>query len=646
MELSSLELSKIITCLNNEFNEETGKYYLNNTYQIFNNSFLFKFNHSLKDKKFLIVNPKIGIWTSEFDLKNKTAEGYVQSLRKNLTRGKIVKLEQPNGERICIITFETKKGIRKLICEFFREGNLIVVDQNNKILSCLNQLNVRHRNIIPGGKYELPPERGKDILNLQYEDILQIPQSNIEIAKWIGRNYSISKKYVEEILHLSNINNDILCSSLSQKQIDSLYRELKSFIKIGNSNNMNVWVYYEKNNISDISIIKLHANEQQEYKKIDSIIQALDKNITPELLKKEQKISQEPLNNKIMKLEQTIKLQTNAKNEQKKKAKLLRQIAEDLGNSTKIKTVFSKRKIEIISPKEGFFSVPTIDPKLSMPIKTTAIKLSSITYSRAKQIEKKIEKIEKAELKLQNQLDKLKKKTSQQDVDEIKLKVKDKPLWFERYRWFLTSQKTLVIGGRDTHSNNAIIQKHVQENDAIFHADIIGSPFFILREENKDQSLSYSEVAWATASFSRAWRTQTPVSVYWVKPDQVKKSATSGTYLPKGSFMIIGKKNMIKKIKLEIAVGVIKIQDRYTLMSGPLDAIKSNCIAFVVLKPGKIKASDIAKKIKQEIISMLENQTAKIYQAKSIDEFIKVLPAGGAEIIRKEKGDINQNKYN
>ena len=115
MELSSLELSKIITCLNNEFNEETGKYYLNNTYQIFNNSFLFKFNHSLKDKKFLIVNPKIGIWTSEFDLKNKTAEGYVQSLRKNLTRGKIVKLEQPNGERICIITFETKKGIRKLI---------------------------------------------------------------------------------------------------------------------------------------------------------------------------------------------------------------------------------------------------------------------------------------------------------------------------------------------------------------------------------------------------------------------------------------------------------------------------------------------------------------------------------------------------
>ena len=102
---------------------------------------------------------------------------------------------------------------------------------------------------------------------------------------------------------------------------------------------------------------------------------------------------------------------------------------------------------------------------------------------------------------------------------------------------------------------------------------------------------------------------------------------------------------MIKKIKLEIAVGVIKIQDRYTLMSGPLDAIKSNCIAFVVLKPAKIKASDIAKKIKQEIISMLENQTAKIYQSKSIDEFIKVLPAGGAEIIRKEKGDINQNKY-
>ena len=646
MELSSIEFSKIITCLNNEFNDETGKYYLNNTYQVFNNSFLLKFNHSSKAKKFLIINPKIGIWTSEFELKNKIAEGYVHSLRKNLTRGKIIKLEQPNAERICIITFETKKGIRKLICEFFKEGNVIVIDQNNKILSCLNQLNVKHRNITPGGKYELPPERGKNILNLQYEDMLQIQESDIEIAKWIGRNYSISKKYVEEILHLSNLDNNTLCSSLSKEQIDSLYKELKSFIEIGKSNNMSVWVYYKKNNISEISIIKLHANEEQEYKKIDSIIHALDKNITQELVMKEQNIKQEPLNRKIIEMEQTIKLQIDSKNKHKNKAKLLRKIAEDLGNLTKIKTVFSKRKIEVITPKEGFFTVPIIDSKLLLPIETTSMRLSSITYSKAKQIEKKIESIEKAEIKIQKQLDKLKEKMNSQDITKFKLKVKDEPLWFERYRWFLTSQKTLVIGGRDAHSNNAIIQKHVQENDAIFHADIIGSPFFILREEVKDQSLSFAEVAYATASFSRAWRTQTPVSVYWVKPDQVKKSAPSGEYLPKGSFMIIGKKNMIKKIKLEIAIGVIKIQGRYTLMSGPVDAIKSNCIVFVVLKPGKSKASDLAKKIKQEIISMLENPISEIFKAKSIDEYIRALPAGGSEITKKEKGDINQDKYN
>lgn len=637
MELSSIEFAKIITCLNNEFNEKTGKYYLNNSYQIFNDSFLLKFNHSSKAKKFIIINPKIGIWTTEFELKNKTAKGYVQSLRKNLMRGKIIKLEQPNAERICIITFETKEGIRKLICEFFKEGNLIVADQNNKILSCLNQLNVKHRNITPGGKYELPPERGKNILDLQYEDILKIKESDIEIAKWIGRNYSISKKYVEEILHLSDLDNNTLGSSLSQEQIDALYKELKSFVEIGNSNNMDVWVYYNNNNISEISIIKLHGNEEQEYKKNDSIIHALDKNITQELLMKEQNTIQEPFNRKITELEHTIKLQIDSKNKHKNKAKLLREIAKDLGNLTKIKTVFSKRKIEVITPKEGFFTVPIIDSKLSLPIETTSMRLSSITYSKAKQIEKKIESIEKAEVKLQNQLGKLKKKINSQDIAKVKLKVKEEPLWFERYRWFLTSEKTLVIGGRDAHSNNAIIQKHVQENDAIFHADIIGSPFFILRKEMKDQSLSYSEVAYATASFSRAWRTQTPVSVYWVKPEQVKKSAPSGEYLPKGSFMIVGKKNTIKKIKLEIAIGVIEIQGRYTLMSGPVDAIKSNCMAFVVLKPGKIKASDLAKKIKQEIISMLENKISEIYKAKSIDEFIRVLPAGGSEIIKKEK---------
>ena len=41
----------------------------------------------------------------------------------------------------------------------------------------------------------------------------------------------------------------------------------------------------------------------------------------------------------------------------------------------------------------------------------------------------------------------------------------------ERYRWFYTVDGLLAIGGRDSSSNMAMIRKHVEKDDFVFHAD-------------------------------------------------------------------------------------------------------------------------------------------------------------------------------
>ena len=33
--------------------------------------------------------------------------------------------------------------------------------------------------------------------------------------------------------------------------------------------------------------------------------------------------------------------------------------------------------------------------------------------------------------------------------------------WYERFHWFFTSENLLVIAGRDRHSNEAVIKKHM-----------------------------------------------------------------------------------------------------------------------------------------------------------------------------------------
>ena len=90
--------------------------------------------------------------------------------------------------------------------------------------------------------------------------------------------------------------------------------------------------------------------------------------------------------------------------------------------------------------------------------------------------------------------------------------------WYERYRWFFTSDGLLAIGGRDSSSNSSIIRKHLEKNDKVFHADIFGSPFFILKDSKNTPSASLNEVAHATVCFSRAWReAMYGLSAYWVE---------------------------------------------------------------------------------------------------------------------------------
>jgi len=45
--------------------------------------------------------------------------------------------------------------------------------------------------------------------------------------------------------------------------------------------------------------------------------------------------------------------------------------------------------------------------------------------------------------------------------------------WYEKFRWFISSDDFLILGGRDATSNEIVIKKHTEKNDLVFHR-----PFF------------------------------------------------------------------------------------------------------------------------------------------------------------------------
>ncbi len=254
--------------------------------------------------------------------------------------------------------------------------------------------------------------------------------------------------------------------------------------------------------------------------------------------------------------------------------------------------------------------------KIRINISKTIEQNAASYYEKVKKLKRKLEGATKALDRSKVKLDKLNKKEIDVKSKKITKKTITKREWFEKFHWFYSSTDFLVIGGKDATSNEIVVKKHVDKGDLVFHTEMSGSPFFVIKNDGKKiDETTIKETAQATVSYSKAWKLGIGISdVFYVKPDQVTKEAQSGEFIAKGAFMVYGKKNTLRS-KLEIAVGIKEAK----VIGGPVSAIKKHSEKFVIVVPGKHKKSDISKKIKKKI-------------GGTLDEISRFLPAGGCEI--------------
>jgi len=258
--------------------------------------------------------------------------------------------------------------------------------------------------------------------------------------------------------------------------------------------------------------------------------------------------------------------------------------------------------------------------------------------------------IEEAKARLLAQIHKLRNQSAKIH-NKVVVKHQVNKEWYERYRWFITSDGLLAIGGRDSSSNSVVIRKHLTEYDIVFHAEIYGSPFFVIKnsaatigdDNDNDISMSLQQAAQATVSFSRAWKDGLfSGDAYWVKADQIRKGAPTGQFLPKGSFVIEGKRNYIKGVEIKLAIGVMQMSNnKFTLVCGPIDAVKKSSLVYSVLLPGTMDPTNIAKKIKNEFIRVASGHMELLDFIKtiSIDDFVRTIPYGQSKISFTERGE-------
>ena len=244
---------------------------------------------------------------------------------------------------------------------------------------------------------------------------------------------------------------------------------------------------------------------------------------------------------------------------------------------------------------------------------------AAVYFERAKKAKKKMEG---AKVVLERSRKELLRLMDERDIASRKLKEEKtkktiKLEWYEKFRWFYSSEGFLCIGGRDSTTNEILVKKHAEKGDLVFHTKIEGSPFFIIKSQNKKiGDATLQETAQATASYSKGWKLGMPgLEVFYVEPHQLsKKAVETGASLPKGAFAILGKMNLIQ-IKLEIAIGIK--DDK--IIGGPVEAIKKTSQKCVLIEQGREATGDIAKQIQRKI-------------GGTVDEIIKFIPAGGSKL--------------
>ena len=641
MTLSGIELRYLVDTIS----EQVQGYYISNIYGITKDSILFKLHHTEKSDLFMMISTA-GVWLTAVKIDQMEPNRLLKRLRSDLIRLKLKKIEQIGAERIAYFTFEGFGKEFVLVGEFFGDGNILLCNNEMKILALQHSIDVRHRKLGVGLEYAQPPSSGLDIFNLKESDFDGLKTTDLVAAKWFGRTLGLPKKYVEAVFEIAEVDGKRIGNLLSDDEIKKIFETItKIVLDIISGNHDAIIVRNEKTEVLPLKLGKLEGEIIQ----ANSFIEGLDTVFTENIIKKGKSVQASSSDKKIKELQTQISEQEKAIEIVKERSKNITNVANSLFEMVSkgiisiednlAQEILAKNNAKLISEK-GISLIVVQDEKIKINTQSPLQSIASVLFNEAKKQSGAIASIQSIKEKTEKKLEKFQSKTdSEQDllvVTEIR-----KKNWYERYRWFFTTDGYLAIGGRDAASNSAVIRKHLDKKDKVFHGDIFGSPFFIVKDAENTPDSSMNEIAHATVCFSRAWREgMYGVSAYWVHPEQVKKSAPSGEFLPKGSFTIEGQRNFIKSDTLRLAVGIIPIDDDFVLTCGPPEPIKKNSLCYAIIEPHGLEMVEAAKKIRIEFSKMFEDITRKI----NIDEFVRALPAGKSQIIEVKLGNSqNQN---
>jgi predicted ribosome quality control (RQC) complex YloA/Tae2 family protein len=615
--------------------------------------------------------------------------GFAKMLRNRLSGADFAGVSQFGFDRVVTFEFERDDRDTQVVAELFGEGNIAVLDATGEVVDCLNTVRLQSRTVAPGAQYEFPSARF-DPLAVEYEGFAaRMEESNTDLVRTLATQLNFGGLYGEELCTRAGVEKELAIEEAGEREFEALYEALERLAEQLSSGAFAPRIYRDDDTPVDVTPFALEEHAGLDSEEFDSFTAALDAYFV-ELDTTEDEASggrsRPDFEEDIERQQRIIDQQEGAienfdeqADRERAKAESLYanyELVDDILSTVRtareegigweaIEERFAEGKergiraaetVSDVEPAAGIVTVEIDDRDIGLDPQEGVEQNADRLYREAKRVVEKKEGAEEAIAETRAELEAIERRRDEwesgdgeaepEDDEEVdwlsrrSIPVRTDEQWYERFRWFHTSDGFLVLGGRNADQNEDLVKKYLDRGDRFFHTQVQGGPVTILKatgpsEPTREVEIpdgSLEEAAQFAVSYSTVWKNgRFAGDVYMADPDQVSKTPESGEYLEKGGFAIRGDRTYFRDTPVGVAVG-ITCEPETRVVGGPPSAITDRTETAITVEPGQYAQNDAAKRLYRTFRERFED-TSFVRKVASPDLIAEFLPPGGSRVV-------------
>lgn len=631
-EMSAFDLRSVVTELSNLEGAHMDKIHH------WGGNVLFRFNVQGQGKRELLFADRKWLFCPSSKPDTPTMPtAFASFLRKYIDNARVNGVRQVGFDRVMEISMSKSDGDYTLVFEMFGGGNVLLV-KDGVIQNCLVQKTWRDRKTRPGEPYIAPKSRFDPTESTEEEFAASVRGSDADAVRTLATAVNLGGQYAEEVCRRAGVDKSVPATGLSEDDVRRMYAEMRGIVETVLSDPRPT-AYLRDGAIEDFAPVSLVSRSDLEAKTFGTMSEVIETYLKETGEAAEEAYvdpAVEKMMKRISKQEETLDEYSVQEQEHRADAEAL---YTDYQKATELLAVLKDQSSKLTWEKlsEGAAKIPfveSIDPAkhtvraqlggrwMTLDWEKGVDANASDLYQKGKDVGEKAKRAKEALDQSREELARIQKGIDRERALAAERAQPTKQFWFERYKWFITTGGRLVMAGRDAHSNDNIVKKHLKEGDLYAHADVHGAPSVVIKDGAKASPEELRQACLFAITQSKAWiAALSEGGAFWVFPDQVSKTPNPGEFVPRGAFIVRGKRNYEYHLPMELVIGEIYHEGVRKVMCGPAECFEG-CDKYMVIRPGKPKSGRKA------------NEIAKRFEVPE-EEISRIVPPGDIEVVRE-----------